>query len=239
MTNIHAFDDTVLKAFRLAKQRKNLLVFTIFSCFLFLVSVFAWNHKVTESKAHLVQEYSNIDKIYSEELYSFQEQLKLNPNSALKEEDANFDTSMNQFYDFALKNSSSPYAWQAALRSGTYFISKEKYEKAATVLLAILPSTHRNTWIQVKARMALVGIYTQLNEQSKVTEQFNSLDKIKDNPIPDLVKLFKAQILLLNNQKDSSQKILLDILSNSNNVMQSSSSYSFKQSQLWQQYENQ
>lgn len=192
--------------------------------------------KRTAFQAKITKEYATINATYLAEQTAF-EKLKQEKKGTISEEDGNFETSMTQFYDFALKYPETPVGWQAALRCATYFIVKNQTDKTVKVLEAILPSSHSHAWIQVKARLALAGIYAQNKKISQAEEQFQRLSELKHNPAKNLVDLVHGQILTIADKPQQAKKLLINVLNDSTALLQNPDSYALKQSQLWSSYE--
>lgn len=217
MANSTSFDTNARKAIQIAHRRKwTLIGFILFT--IILIIVFFVVHQIKSSKELLIaNEFAEIDNIYNQENMVYQEKLqeqKSNTSSQpIPKLEPDYSTSMSRFYEFALKYPHNPNAWQAAIRSSTYFISKNNLEFAQKELEAILPFTSQHELIQIKIRTTLAGIYATQNNSQKALEQFKIVENLPHNPNPNQSRLLKAQFLISLGQIAEAKKVLNQIIS--------------------------
>lgn len=230
------FEETSYQAIQAAHRKK----WAYIGIFLVVAAVIAIlvisDLMMSRAQNKLATEYASIEQIFQKETTDFQEKYKSSQPPQGAEPD--YSKSMPLFSQFALKHNSTPYGWQAAIRSATYFMAKKNPKQAQDVLEAILPHVQKFPLVQVKVRMTLASIYTTEKDNAKAIEQLDLVEKISDNPAPNQAKLLKAQILFVSGNKKEASQIFNQIISatNTDDSKSSSEDQTRKQAQLWLSY---
>lgn len=204
--------------------RKKWIIIGAFFLVIALIAMSIIFHQVRLSHEKiLAKEFAEIDSIYNQETVDFQKKQadQVEKDKAAKtvtppdqNVEPDYTQSMQKFSDFALKNPQSPYAWEAAIRAASYYISKNNYEVAQKDLESILPFSSNQQLIQIKVRTTLAGIYVRENNVSKAIEELTIVQNYPKNPYPDQSRYLKAEILLTSGNKDEAKKVLNEIISN-------------------------
>ena len=198
---------------------------TLFICFIILVVVciigfFTYFQAMSSHEKTIAKEYDAIEQIYQQENLAYQQKVSelkdKNPASSNELEstkiDPNYEISMPQFYQFALKYPQDPFGWLAALRSSTYFIQQNKLDEAKKELELILPHTNKKTILQIKLRTTLAGIYASQNLFPQALKQLSILENYPHNPLKNQSLLLRAQILIASNNIPDAKKALYQII---------------------------
>lgn len=216
--NRKIFDDNAGKAIQKAQRRRWVLIGFFLASFTLTILLVVY-HQINSSKeAKIAQDYTNIEDIYNQENLIFQQTLEKQKNQANLNSEPEHAVSMSQFRDFVLKYPQNPYAWQAAVRSSTYYIMKNNYEDAKKTLEVVLPYVYKFELLQVKIRTTLAGIYANENNVTKAIEQLNIVENLPHNPMPNQSRLLKAQILMASSNNEEAKKVLNQIISSPNQV---------------------
>ncbi len=226
MVNHKLFEDNALKAIKSAHRRKWTLIGLVFVVVLGLITVVIF-HEINVSRENVIaNKYAEIEEIYNQENAAYQQKMQQKKGvESLETEVPDYSVSMARFQNFALKYPKNPYAWQAAIRSSTYFIMNNKIIEAQKELEAVLPYTSKYDLIQIKIRTTLAGMYATQNNTSKALEQLAIVEKLPHNPMPNQSRLLSAQILVSVGNLTDAKKMLNQIISS-----QSSADFSSAQS---------
>lgn len=232
------FEETSYEAIQAAHRKKWTLIGTFVLILGIIVALIVKDRVSVNTHEKIANEYAGIDLLYQQETARFQQKAK--ETSQAKNSEPDYSQSMVLFSKFALKNKDNPYGWQAAIRSSTYFIAKNKNNEAREVLEAILPSAQDIPFIQFKARMALAGIYASEKNTPNALGELDKIESLPNGLMQNQARLLKAQILFTSGNKKEAQKILNQIISQSpspkNNLPGDSSAQedqTQKQAELW------
>lgn len=219
-TNNKLFDNNALKAIQAAQRRKWTFIGLICGIIVVIIAAVIYHeiHAAQENK--IAAEYTTIDEIYNQENLAYQQTIQAKKadktqqgNQSESKTEPDYEKSMATMKDFALKYPESPYGWQAAIRSSTYFITKNKPEDALKELETVLPYTSRQDLVQIKIRTSLAGIYASQNNTAKAIEQLNIVENLPHNPLPNQSRFLKAQILIAAGNKEEAKRVLNQIIS--------------------------
>jgi thioredoxin-like negative regulator of GroEL len=230
------FEETSYQAIQAAHRKKWTFIGVFLLVITIITALIAKDYFSSRSQNKIANEYARIDLIYQKETAAFQEKTKT--ASVAKNSEADYSQSMPLFYKFALEHKDNPYGWQAAIRTATYFIAKDKNKEAEEVLTAISPNIQKFPLVQTKVGMTLASVYAAQKNNAKAIEELSKVENLAENPMPNQARLLKAQILFVSGNKKEANKILNQIISSPvpADSKPGSEDQTKKQAQLWLSY---
>lgn len=201
----HLLDETSAKAFRAAKLRYAIIIGSLIALAITCTGLVIYNQNQKNKFAKIAKEYAEINSLYYQE--NLQELNTSQNSESVSEQNVDHTKSMSLFAQFAVKHATEPYGWQAAIRTGNYYINQGNLQVAKELFEAIIPYTTKAPILQIKLGTVLSGIYTQENDTEKALQQIESTNKIAGNPLPEQTKLFQAKILYIFGKTDESRQI--------------------------------
>jgi predicted negative regulator of RcsB-dependent stress response len=227
------FEETSYRAIRVAQRRKWTLMALIASIILIGIGFLIYNQNLNSKTQKLATEYAEIEEVFNQENLEFQKKSETAKGKLPIENSPEYPKSMELFSQFSKKYSSEPSGWQAAIRAGTYYISKGLNEKAKEILEPVVENTGSHPLIQIRVRTALAGIYSSEKNNERALNELKVVEEIPQNPLPNQARLLRAQILFISGNKTEALKILNQIISSNDTV--SSSDLTNQASQIQQQ----
>lgn len=204
-----------MNAIKLAHRRK----WTTLGSVLALICTglgFVIYSKISESRARtLTVKYTEIESAYTNEILTFQEDMKLKGSKAEPDAQPNHSASTQKFAAFAKQNWNEPLGWQAAIRASTSLIEQKNNSEAIALLEPLVRKTLKNNFIQARVRRTLAGLYAESGEFDKSLAELNFIEKLPDVPSQNETKLFKARILYMSGKKDDAAKLLKELAGSS------------------------
>ena len=226
------FEETSYRAIRIAQRRKWTLIALIASVIVIGLGFLIYNQAMSSKIQKLSKEYAEIEEVYNQENSEIQKLAEAAKGNLPKDFSPDYTKSMELFSQFSKKYASEPSGWQAAIRAGTYYISKGLNDKAKEILEPVVENAGNYPLIQIRVRTALAGIYSSEKNDQKALEQLKVVEEIPQNPLPNQARLLRAQILFISGNKAEAQKILNQIISSNDPA---STSLSNQASQIQQQ----
>jgi predicted negative regulator of RcsB-dependent stress response len=207
------FEETSAKAIRAAHRRKWTMVASVTLVCLVAAALLTFSWRKNRADRVLVQEYLEIDALYTAERQSFEDKLRADPKLNTPDARPDHSPSAKKFEDFAKANVASPLGWQAALRAANEYIETEKFAEAQSLLEPLLIRTLKHVVVQVRVRKTIAGLLAEQGQFDPALEQLAFLEKLTDNPLVPEVRLMKAQILYKKGQKEEAAKLLKELAS--------------------------
>lgn len=235
------FEETSYRAIKIAQRRKWTLITLIASVIVVGLGFLIYNQALNSKTQKLAIEYAGIEEVYNQENLEFQKKSEAVKGNLPKNDLPDYTKSMDLFSQFSKKYASEPSSWQAAIRAGTYYISKGLNDKAKDILEPVIENAGRHPLIQVRVRTALAGIYIAEKNDQKALNELKVVEEIPQNPLPNQARLLRAQILFLSGNKTEALKILNQIISSNDDVTtptypSSQASQIQQQAKIWLNY---
>lgn len=201
------FDETTLRAIRLAHRRKWTTFGTLVGIIGIAVTIWVHSHYASSRAETIAKAYLTLDTEYQNEI----RRIQTDPENPISDSAALHTESTNKFESFARENTTHPLGWLSALRAATVFVETKQLEKARDLLVLVVPKTYGSMLMQVRIRRTLAAIHVELGDYDAALAELDTSIAFKENQTIWENRLFRAQVLHLAQRETEALELLKEL----------------------------